>query len=100
MKTITVQFNQPMKHGGGTGRVDNTAEYDLYRRYQTNAKVPITAAVYDPDTRTVRLTMNTGHANWEGGFWYTLEVRASVRNTCETPQSAAVQSHFLTAVVP
>ncbi len=95
--TIIVRYNQPMKSGGtGSGRVDEINEYEIIRVSDTK-KVTILSATYDSGTYRVTLTIDTADVDWTANTEYDIRIKASVRNICETAQSADVYTRFRTA---
>ena len=98
--TITISFNQPMWHGGGGGRVDDTGNYELYQTSDTGNKIDILTADYDLDTYVITLTIDTNDEDWISGTEFELKIKDSIENECGDAQGADVLTQFTTQAGP
>jgi hypothetical protein len=84
-----------MTNGSGSGRVDDTDQYEL-KSIPADRTVSDVSAVYNPLDYSVTLTIDTNDPDWTASTWYYVKVDADITNICGTDQGGDVYTLFRT----
>jgi len=94
--TLTVTFNQSMITYDG-GSVLDKGNFDNNIDNQTlGGDVPILEVLYDPNTYTATLTIDTSDPQWQPGSQFRLRIKSGLENPCGVKLGSDVDIFFTT----